>query len=80
MLSKKVQLNSQFLARSEEIIRNSNKTHKAIIEIQSVFRGYLLTNDETFLDSYFKGGEILPGLIKEQQYRIGSHNKQREIL
>ncbi|MFB9109380.1 ATP-binding protein [Flavobacterium gyeonganense] len=80
MLSKKVQRNSQFLARSEEIIRNSNKTHKAIIEMQSAFRGYLLTNDETFLDSYFKGREILPGLIKEQQYRIGSHNKQREIL
>ncbi|WP_165830091.1 ATP-binding protein [Flavobacterium hydrophilum] len=80
MLSKKVQLNSQFLARSEEIIRNSNKTHKAIIEMQSAFRGYLLTNDETFLDAYFKGSQIVPKLIKEQQLRIGDGNKQRGIL
>ena len=80
MLSKKVQLNSQFLARSEEIIRNSNKTHKAIIEMQSAFRGYLLTNDQTFLDSYFKGLKNVPELIKEQDLRIGNHGKQREIL
>ena len=80
MLSKKVQLNSQFLARSEEIIRNSNKTHKAIIEMQSAFRGYLLTNDQTFLDSYFKGIKIVPTLIREQQLRIGNDNKQRGIL
>ncbi|GGF03035.1 ATP-binding protein [Flavobacterium limi] len=80
MLSKKVQRNSQFLARSEEIIRNSNKTHKAIIEMQSAFRGYLLTNDETFLDSYFKGRNSVPKLIKEQQLRIGNNNNQRRIL
>jgi len=54
-LSKKVYLNSQFLAKSEEIIRNSNKTHKTIIEMQSAFRGYLLTDDKTFLASYFAG-------------------------
>lgn len=80
MLSKKVQRNSQFLARSEEIIRNSNKTHNAIIEMQSAFRGYLLTDDEAFLDLYYKGLKIVPLLLKEQQIRIGSHNKQRVIL
>jgi len=80
MLSKKVQLNSQFLARSEEIIRNSNKTHKAIIEMQSAFRGYLLTNDKTFLHSYYKGLKNVPELIKEQQLRIGEHTKQHIIL
>ncbi|CAD0007443.1 MULTISPECIES: CHASE3 domain-containing protein [Flavobacterium] len=80
LLSKKVQLNSLFLARSEEIIRNSNKTHKAIIEMQSAFRGYLLTDDKAFLNSYFKGLKNVPELIKEQQLRIGTHNKQRIIL
>jgi signal transduction histidine kinase len=80
LLSKKVQLNSLFLARSEEIIRNSNKTHKAIIEMQSAFRGYLLTDDKTFLNSYFKGLKNVPQLLKEQQLRIGNNNKQRIIL
>jgi signal transduction histidine kinase len=80
MLSKKVQRNSQFLARSEEIIRNSNKTHKTIIEMQSAFRGYLLTDDRTFLHSYFKGIKMVPLLIKEQELRIGNSNTQRSIL
>jgi signal transduction histidine kinase len=80
MMSKKVQLNSHFLARSEEIIRTSNKTHKAIIEMQSAFRGYLLTDDHIFLDTYFRGLKIVPLLIEEQQLRIGDHNVQRTIL
>lgn len=80
MLSKKVQRNSQFLARSEEIIRNSNKTHKVIIEMQSSFRGYLLTNEPMFLDSYFKGLKSVPILIKKQQSYIGINNEQRSIL
>ncbi|MGQ7944377.1 ATP-binding protein [Flavobacterium sp. WC2509] len=79
-LSKKVQLNSQFLARSEEIIRTSNKTHKAIIEMQSAFRGFLLTDDHTFLHSYFIGLKKVPFLIKEQQIRIRNNNTQRAIL
>ncbi|TPG36212.1 ATP-binding protein [Flavobacterium pectinovorum] len=80
MLSKKVQRNSEFLAKSEEIIRNSNKTHKTIIEMQSAFRGYLLTDDRTFLHSYFQGIKIVPILIKEQELRLGNTNKQRAIL
>lgn len=80
MLSRKVQRNSHFLARSEEIIRNSNKTHRTIIEMQSAFRGYLLTDNEVFLDSYYKGLKSVPKLLKEQELRIGSHNKQRIIL
>ncbi|REG91650.1 ATP-binding protein [Flavobacterium aquicola] len=80
MLSKKVTLNSQFLARSEEIIRNSNKTHKSIIEMQSAFRGYLLTNDQTFLDTYYKGLVKVPVLLKEQERLLGGDNKQRYLL
>lgn len=80
MLSKKVQRNSLFLARSEEIIRNSTRTHKTIIEMQSAFRGYLLTDDRTFLHSYYKGIKMVPLLIKEQQLRIGNKTKQRLIL
>ena len=80
MMSKKVQLNSHFLARSEEIIRTSNKTHKAIIEMQSAFRGYLLTDDHIFLDAYFKGLKLVPLLVNEQKLRIGRDNPQRKIL
>lgn len=80
MLSKKVQLNSQYLARSEEIIRNSNRTHRTIIEMQSAFRGYLLTNDQTYLDSYFAGIEKVPLLIKIQENHVSPDSMQRSIL
>lgn len=80
MLSKKVQRNSQFLARSEEIIRNSNKAHKVIIEMQSSFRGYLFTNEPIFLDSYFGGLKSVPILLRKQQSYIGINNEQRPIL
>lgn len=52
MLSLKVAQNSAFLSRSEAVIRNSNRLHRSMIEMQSAFRGYLLTDDSTFLNLY----------------------------
>lgn len=59
MFSLRVKGNSSFLNKSEAIIRNSTALHKDIIEMQSAFRGYLLTNDSSFLNIY-----------KEQKGRI----------
>lgn len=80
MLSKKVQENSEFLLKSEDIIRNSNKCHKAIIDMQSSYRGYLLTNDQTFLDLYYKGKKIVPSYLIEQKKLVGHNGTQRAIL
>ncbi|MCP2025442.1 signal transduction histidine kinase [Flavobacterium sp. HSC-32F16] len=79
-LSNKVRLNSQFLSKSESIIRNSNKTHRAILEMQSGIRGYLLTNDTAFLKAYYSGIHKVPIFFKEQEMLIGRNNKQRSIL
>lgn len=79
-LSIKVQRNSQFLSKSEEIIRSSNKAHRAIIEMQSGIRGYLLTNDSSFLDSYYEGLKSVPVLLKEQKKRIGDDFVQVSLL
>ena len=43
LLSLKVAPNSSFLSRSAAVIRNSNRLHTSLIEMQSTFRGYLLT-------------------------------------
>jgi len=40
LLSLKVEQNVEFLNKSQEIMRNSTKLHKTIIEMQSSFRGY----------------------------------------
>ena len=79
-LSKKVQLNSQFLSKSEAVIRNSNKTHRAILEMQSAARGYFLTNDTTFLEEYHNGIKKVPEFLKEQRSLIGIDNTQRSII
>ncbi|HEX8577787.1 MAG TPA: ATP-binding protein [Flavobacterium sp.] len=80
LLSKKVQRNSEFLSKSEAVIRNSNKTHKVIIDMQSSFRGYLLTNDSTFLDAYYKGAKTVPVYLKEQKKLFPNSSVQRSIL
>lgn len=80
MLSKKVERNADFLSNSEAIIRNSNRTHKAIIDMQSSFRGYLLTDDNSFLDVYYSGTKSVPGFIKEQKRLVGNNPQQQSIL
>jgi signal transduction histidine kinase len=80
LLSLKVERNTQFLSKSEAIIRNSNRIHKAIIEMQSGFRGYLLTNDSAFLEPYYKGLKDAPGLINEQKQFIKQNKSQSSLL
>jgi signal transduction histidine kinase len=80
MLSQKMQRNSEFLSRSETIIRNSNKTHKVIIDMQSSFRGYLLTDDTTFLDAYYTGIKSVPKFIGELRSLVKNEPTQSSIL
>jgi len=79
-LSLKVNQNSEFLSKSEEVIRNSNKTHRAILQMQSAVRGYLLTNDSTYLTPYYSGIEKVPSYIVEQHTLIDSNTIQASIL
>ena len=67
MLSLKVENNTEFLNKSQEIIRNSDKLHQSIIEMQSSVRGFLLTEDTAFLDGYTNGLKIIPALFAEQK-------------
>src|SRR5690606_30440907 len=47
---------------------------------QSAVRGYLLTNDTTFLESYYTGIDKVPLFIEEQHQLIDSTKTQRHIL
>lgn len=79
-LSQKVEHNLTFWQRSEDIIKNSNRTHKAIIDMQSSFRGYLLTEDTTFLYPYYKGLRDVPEYLKAQRNLIEDNEMQQKIL
>jgi signal transduction histidine kinase len=54
-LTLKVNTNLTFLSNSETIIRNSSQINKGMVDMQSAFRGFLLTNDEHFLVPFNSG-------------------------
>jgi signal transduction histidine kinase len=64
-LSNDVIKNISYLSNSETVIRNSNVLQKNIIEMQSGFRGFLLTGQEVFLQPYYEGIKNIPILLKE---------------
>ncbi|HLG38850.1 MAG TPA: ATP-binding protein [Chitinophagaceae bacterium] len=80
LLSVKVERNTEFLGRSQEIIRNSARLHKSIIDMQSSFRGYLLTQDTNFLEGYTNGLDEIPILFNEQEDLIRDNPEHLPIL
>ncbi len=80
LLSLKVERNIEFLNKSQEIVRNSTRLHKTMIEMQSSFRGFLLTQDVNFLDGYKNGRTTVPELLAEQEEFIKDNPTQISIL
>jgi signal transduction histidine kinase len=78
-LTLKVKKDSEFLNRSESVIRGSGSLNKGIIDMQSAFRGYLLTDDERFLAPYYNGAKVLPGLL-QQELSLVTLPAQRHLL
>ncbi|MBA3680380.1 MAG: CHASE3 domain-containing protein [Bacteroidetes bacterium] len=77
-LSQEVLTNTNYLNNSEAVIKNSNILHKEMIEMQSGFRGFLLTNQEVFLEPYYEGIKNVPVLLNEQQALLSTqHQKQK---
>jgi signal transduction histidine kinase len=76
-LSGEVIRNTTYLNNSETVIRNSNQLHKIMIDMQSGFRGYLLTEQESFLQPYYDGLYSVPPLIKEQHLLVSKEQRQR---
>lgn len=80
LLSLKVEQNIEFLNKSQDIIRNSAKFHKTIIEMQSSFRGYLLTGNPELLDGYKNGITSVPVLFAEEKKLVEDNARHVAIL
>src|SRR6187399_2721464 len=80
LLALKVERNTLFLNKSQEIIRHSTALHKSMIDMQSSFRGYLLTNDDQFLDGYQIGLQTVPQLISELKSLTRSNSTQLQLV
>ncbi|MBS1606456.1 MAG: CHASE3 domain-containing protein, partial [Bacteroidetes bacterium] len=55
LLTLRVKSNSEFLGRSEAVIRRSADLNKGMLAMQGAFRGYLLTGDTGLLAPYDEG-------------------------
>jgi signal transduction histidine kinase len=75
-LSADVNRNTDFLTNSESVIRNSAQIHKHIIEMQSGFRGFLLTNNEHFLEPYYEGSKAINSIFEEERLLISNSKSQ----
>lgn len=80
LLSLKVERNTEFLSKSQEIIRHSTSLHKSMIDMQSSFRGYLLTHDEQFLEGYHKGVQTVPKLTEDLKKLTQSNPAQTRLI
>src|SRR3989344_4757717 len=78
-LSKQVLQNTAYISNSETVIRNSNILHKEIIEMQSSFRGFLLTGQEVFLKPYYEGTKSVPVLMKEQKKLLSTAEQKNKL-
>jgi signal transduction histidine kinase len=82
-LSDQVSRNSAYLNKSEAVIRNSNVLHKLILDMQSGYRGFLLTGQDAFLDSYKRALDQLPAVSAEMRPLVNSsiqHQRLDSIL
>src|SRR3954463_14992623 len=78
-LSTEVIRNGEYINRSEAVIRNSNLIHKSIIDMQSGYRGYLLTGQENFLAPFYAGLEKIPPLLAEQHALTSSSIQNKRL-
>ena len=78
-LSKEVKKNISYLNASETILRNSDLLNKMMIDMQSGFRGYLLTGQEVFLTSYNDGIKSVPPLFLKQRSLVSSPMQKQKL-
>jgi signal transduction histidine kinase len=76
-LSNEVIKNTNYVSNSETVIRNSNMLHKEMIEMQSGFRGFLLTGQTVFLQPYYNGLKSIPPKMKEQKQLVSRIQLQK---
>src|SRR6476620_12156797 len=80
LLSNEVEQNIRFLSKSQDVMRNSTRIHKTIIQMQSSYRGYLLTGDNDFLNEYGTSLPALNNLFNQQEKLIRGNSTQLAIL
>ncbi|GHA71878.1 sensor histidine kinase [Pontibacter akesuensis] len=79
-LSKVVIENTEWVSRSQIVIRNSAALQRSITDMESGLRGFLLNGNETFLQPYTQAKDQLPGLFQTTEKYIAIASDQIQKL
>ncbi|WP_299825055.1 CHASE3 domain-containing protein [uncultured Pontibacter sp.] len=79
-LSEDVIKNSQWVTRSQIVVRNSAALQRNIIDMETGLRGYLLNGNETFLRPYYVAEEQLSNLFEETKRFTADSPEQTEKI
>jgi hypothetical protein len=63
--------------QTQKIIYNLNHSQRIIIDAQSSVRGFLVTGDDAFLDSYLQSAAELEKVVDELEALTSNNNKQQ---
>ena len=79
-LSEDVIQNSQWVTRSQIVVRNSAALQRNIIDMETGLRGFLLNGNETFLEPYYIAKEQLDNLFDETKRFTEDSPEQTEKI
>ncbi|MDX5438531.1 MAG: CHASE3 domain-containing protein, partial [Pontibacter sp.] len=79
-LSEAVIENTQWVSRSQIVVRNSAALQRNIIDMETGLRGFLLNGNETFLKPYWQAREQMPELMQETRDFVTNLSEQKKKL
>ena len=69
-----------WVEHTNEVLRNISALEKAVLEAESGERGYLLTGESSYLDSYSRAQAAIPKLLEAVQHAISDNPGQVQRL
>src|SRR5690606_39242858 len=79
-LSDQVNENYEWLSKSTNIVRSSNRFQRNILNMESGLRGYLLSGEEYFIQAYDSAALENEAILTELQSLIPENSVQRNSL
>lgn len=79
-LSKEIKKQIEWMVDREELIKNSSKIQKIVIDLETGLRGYLLSDKEEFLEPYKDAKSSYKGLISSQINELKNNSLVLDLM
>ena len=75
-----LQENSMLIDQTEKVISTTGEVMQLLTDAESGVRGYVLTGDESFLDSYTASAGIISPIVQELRRLVSENNTQQNLV